>query len=223
MNQILSNSETCVISEVLQHPIRCDMHTTSSGLEVTVTPKIQPQSTMPCHGGYDGTSTLEARISELERERDMAVGIAREAISMVPGNRGTVTTFEAVLDSICPQRQYEERDAKQDDDISLAARARRRADMNEQRLLRGELTRLWQIVSVMEGLLGYLIHDAAIRNANVNAQISRRDNRIAELSSEVKQKSRMPAVHENCNNPSRTGTMYAQDRRDFHANEMEKK
>ena len=111
MTQNPSNSEPVDISETPQHPVQFEVHVTSSGLEVTVTPEMPLQSTMLCHGGCKGTSDWDGRISDLERERDLAIGIAQEALDMVPGNGETVMTFRAILDLISPKRQ----DGRQDD------------------------------------------------------------------------------------------------------------
>ena len=75
MSQNPSNSESDVISEVLQHPVQCDIHATSSGLEVTVTPEIRLQSTIPYNDGYDYTSALEARISQLSGSSMWPLGL----------------------------------------------------------------------------------------------------------------------------------------------------
>ena len=138
----------------------------------------------------------------------MAIGIARELIGRGSGNMYAVVTFEAILDSISPQRPDEEQDKDRDDrqdNMSHAARARRTAGINERAILRGALVRVWRIVSAMEELFGHQAHDAAIRGAKTNAQMSEKDDRIVELTAESEKKSRMLTVHENCNNPSRTG------------------
>ena len=167
MSQNLQNSEPVGTSKEI---MQCEMPVTSLGPEVTATQGI-PQSPITCCCGCevcDGICASEARILELEDERDAAIWVAQKALAMVNGNREKATILRVILDSICPKQH------------------------------------------------------AVIRETDTHAQTSQKDGRIADLEAELKKKSRTLAMHENPDNPTRTGTAFAAERRQFHANEQAK-
>lgn len=220
MSQNPSNSSSDVISEILQQLVLFHIRATSSKSEATVTPEIHLQPTISCHGECEDTS-------DLKEERDTVIWIARNALDMVPDNRADVTIYRAILDSICPQSQDvcqgEDKQDDEQDNRSDAARARSDAKTKEVSLLRQELGLAWQAYSMMVKLLEKVMDGIQTREGEMNVHVIWLENKIAELAAELKEKSRKLAVHENYNNSSRIATAFAQERRDFHANEKAKK
>ena len=111
----------------------------------------------------------------MERERDLSIGIAQEALDMVLDNGETVITFRAILGLISPKRQDDRQDDIPKDAQNAkqgAAKARRMAKTREAAMLRKALGWAWKYAFVLENVFKYKIRDDPIRKADANARIT---------------------------------------------------